>query len=113
LHATNLVLNVLPAMRWFSCQAIPGSSFITGDRPFGWLGDSMRPWDLRHPSAFLVAPMTPGFAFYAQHAKEPRPVSAGLINHMVACLADEWIVGSSRAVVEHSLQYRAGGWPRL
>lgn len=103
-------------MSWGILDAPRGHPFVTSDRPVAWttadLGGLAPPGLLGDRSAVVIAPLTSAVAMLGYHGSGARfeTTSPRDVNRLVANLADKWIAGPSRLVVEQA--YR-DTWHRL
>jgi hypothetical protein len=98
-----------PRLKWYALHTPPGSFFIIADRPVGWVADGYfdaPPSSLRHPSAYLLAPVSKDLCLVGRHTAEPWIVTPAHVNAVIATWAQEWIVGSAEATVASALADR-------
>jgi len=98
-----------PRLRWFTLRPPSGSFFTLGDRAVGWgVPDCLNapPCCLRHPDAFLIAPLSRSLALVGRNRSEPWCVTPAQVNVMAATWARQWIVGPTKDTVAHALSDR-------
>jgi hypothetical protein len=98
-----------PRFRWFTLRPPNGEFFIIADRAVGWAADGYvdaPPACLRHPSAYVIAPISKTLLVVGRHTRLPWSVTPSRINGIVACWAHEWVAGPTREVVEEALTVR-------
>lgn len=97
-------------LSWVTLQPPDGEFFIASDRGVAWLVDGLAdtpPAALRHPSTQVIAPLTRSLALVGRHATHSFNATTREVNRLIACLASEWIVGPTQAVVDEALRDRA------
>jgi hypothetical protein len=97
-----------PKLHWSLLWAPEGSCFVLGDRPVLWQADGLvnaPPAALGHPSAQLLAPLTPHVALLgsASERRDAPGITPGYVNRLSAASALSWIFGSSSSAIEESL----------
>ncbi len=98
-----------PRFKWFTLHAPKGEFFVIADRAVGWAADGYidaPPSCLRHPSAYVLAPISRSLVVVARHTKEKWQVTTRRINALIACWALDWIAGPTQATVESALEAR-------
>jgi hypothetical protein len=110
-QALYLAQRHFPRLTWVLLNAPEGRSFILSDRPVVWgFGGALdvTPAALRSPKVQLFAPLTSKMALMAVGPAGviPEFVTPQDVNRIMACAADEWIVGPSEAVVVEALNFR-------
>lgn len=96
-----------PRFKWFALHAPEGEFFVIADRAVGWAADGYidaPPSCLRHPSAYVLAPISRSLSLVGRHTKEKWQVTTGRINAVIACWAHDWIAGPTQATVESALE---------
>lgn len=114
-QAIYLAQRHFPRLTWIPLSAPEGRSFILSDRPVVWgFGGALDvpAAELRNPKVQLFAPLTSKLALMAVGPAGviPEAVRPEDVNRIMACSADEWIVGSSEAVVVEALNLRRRQW---
>lgn len=110
LQAAYFQTRFFPRFRWHTLSVPDGHSFVIGDRAVGWAADGVidaPPSALRHPSAFVLAPLSRGLILVGRHTTEPWRVTPREINQLIAAWSHEWIAGPSQGVVEQALSDRS------
>ena len=98
-----------PRLKWFALHGPEGEFFVVADRPVGWVADGYidaPPSSLRHPSAYVLAPICRTLLLVARHTSDPWLVTPAQINAVVASWAHEWIAGPTEATVRSALENR-------
>jgi hypothetical protein len=98
-----------PRFKWFTLHSPEGQYFIIADRPVGWAADGYidaPPSCLRHPSAYILAPLSRNLVLVGRHTTEPWIVTPSSINAVIACWARDWIAGPTQATVQAALETR-------
>jgi hypothetical protein len=98
-----------PRFKWFALHAPPEAFFIIADRPVGWIADGYidaPPSSLRHPSAYVLAPVCRNLCLVGRHSTEPWLVTPAQVNTVIATWAQEWIAGPAEATVRTALEDR-------
>ncbi len=98
-----------PRLKWFALHAPEGEFFVVADRPVGWVADGYidaPPSALRHPSAYLLAPICRTLLLVGRHTSDQWLVTPAQINAVVASWAHEWIAGPTEATVKSALENR-------
>ena len=98
-----------PRLKWFALHPPQGNFFIIADRPIGWVvhgSVDAPPSALRHPSAYVLAPINKSLLFLGRHTSEPWQVTPAEINAVMARWARTWIVGPTEATVRSALENR-------
>ncbi len=98
-----------PRFRWFTLRPPDGQFFVIADRAVGWAADGYLdapPSCLRHPSAYVLAPISRTLLLVGRHTTSPWSVTPARINGIIACWAREWVAGPTRHVVEDALSVR-------
>lgn len=96
-----------PRLKWFALHAPDGGNFIIADRPVGWVVQGYTnepPSCLRHPSAYVLAPIGRTLLLVGRHTSEPWAVTPTQINALMASWAHEWIAGPTRETVLSALE---------
>lgn len=100
-----------PRLKWFTLRPPTEGAFILGGRPVGWgVPDDLEapPACLRHPSAFLIAPLTPHLALVARNDAAAWSITDNQVNAILAAWAHEWVAGPSKEAVAAALRNRNG-----
>jgi hypothetical protein len=103
-----------PRLKWFALHAPEGEAFIIADRPVGWVADGCinePPNCLRHPSAYVLAPLSSTLMLVGRHTTEPWAVTPSEVNAVVASWAHDWIAGPTQATVQSALRKRGFPFP--
>jgi hypothetical protein len=98
-----------PRFKWFALHAPPGDFFIIADRAVGWAADGFidaPPSSLRHPSAYILAPVCKTLCLVGKHTAERWVVTPAQVNAVVASWAQAWIAGPAQATVRYALEDR-------
>jgi hypothetical protein len=98
-----------PRLKWFALHPPQGEFFIIADRPVGWVVEGSieaPPSALRHPSAYVLAPISKTLLLLGRHTSEPWVVTPAQINAVMASWAQTWIAGPTEATVRHALERR-------
>ena len=98
-----------PRFKWFALYASEGEHFIIADRPVGWVADGCvnePPNCLRHPSAYVLAPLSSTLTLVGRHTPEPWAVTPSEVNAVVASWARDWIAGPTQATVQSAIRRR-------
>lgn len=98
-----------PRFKWFALHAPPEDFFIIADRPVGWVADGFidaPPNSLRHPSAYVLAPVCQTLCLVGRHTAEPWLVTPAQVNAVIASWAQVWIAGPTEATVWSALEDR-------
>ena len=98
-----------PRFKWFTLHAPDGEFFVIADRAVGWAADGYidaPPSCLRHPSAYVLAPISRSLLLVGKYTKEKWQVTTRRINALIACWAHDWIAGPTQATVESALEAR-------
>lgn len=98
-----------PRFKWFALHAPPGNFFIIADRPVGWVADgnvNQPPSCLRHPSAYVLAPICKTLTLVGRHTSGPWAVTPAEINAVITSWAHDWIAGPTKATVQSALETR-------
>ena len=98
-----------PRLKWFTLRPPPDSHFILGDRPVGWGVPNCLdapPSCLRHPAAFLIAPLSPTLALVGRNSTSPWSITPSQVNAVLAAWSFDWIVGPTRDCVATALRDR-------
>jgi hypothetical protein len=98
-----------PQLHWSLLWAPHDSAFVLGDRPVVWQADgfvNVPPAALRHPTAKLMAPLSPRVALLgsASHRRAAPGITPEYVNLLSAASALSWIFGSANSVVENALK---------
>ena len=99
-----------PRLSWVRLNAPEDEWFITSDRGVTWLADGYAdtpPAALRHPTAQVVAPLTRKVALIGRNVTHPLQITPREVNQFTAFVASDWVVGSTKSVVEQAIQDRA------
>ncbi len=98
-----------PRFLWHTLHAPEGQFFVIGDRAVGWVADGeidAPPRALRHPTAFVLAPLSRNLVLVGRHTTEPWRVTPAQVNQVVAAWSHEWIAGPTADVVHQALAAR-------
>jgi hypothetical protein len=98
-----------PRFKWFTLRPPQGEFFVIGDRAVGWAADGYidaPPSCLRHPSAYVLAPISRDLVLVGRHSADPWQVTSSRINAVIACWAHYWIAGPTKATIESALEGR-------
>ncbi len=101
-----------PRFRWFTLHAPKGEYFVIADRAVGWAADGYvdaPPSCLRHPSAYVLAPLSRSLVLVGRYTDAPWAVTPAQINAVIAVWAHEWIAGPTRHTVLAALDARRRG----
>jgi hypothetical protein len=101
-----------PRLTWALLWSPPGEPFVLSDRPVLWQADgfiNVPPAALRHPTAQVVAPLSPLVALFGFVQREGRPeqISPRYINLLSAASAERWVFGATFEAVSEALELRA------
>ena len=102
-------IRFFPRFKWFALHAPRGEFFIIADRAVGWTADGYLdapPACLRHPSAYVLAPISKDLVLVGRHTTERWQVTPSQINAVIACGAHEWIAGPTRSSIESAMELR-------
>ena len=98
-----------PRFHWFALHAPDGEFFVIADRAVGWAADGYidaPPSCLRHPSAFVLAPLSRSLVIVGRHTTDSWNVTPSQVNALIALWAQEWIAGPTQFTVEAALDAR-------
>lgn len=98
-----------PRLKWFVLHPPQGEFFIIADRPVGWVVEGSveaPPSALRHPSAYVLAPVSKTLLLLGRHTSEPWAVTPTQVNAVMASWAQTWIAGPTEATVRSALENR-------
>ena len=98
-----------PRLKWFTLRPPQGEFFIVADRPIGWIAEGYLdapPSSLRHPSAYVLAPICKTLLLVGRHTSEPWLVTPAQINAVMASWAHAWIAGPTEDTVRTALENR-------
>ncbi len=96
-----------PRLKWFALHPQQGEFFIIADRPVGWVAEGCvdaPPSSLRHPSAYVLAPISKALLLVGRHTSEPWFVTPVHVNAVMAQWAQVWIAGPTEATVRSTLE---------
>ena len=98
-----------PQLHWSLLWAPHGSAFVLGDRSVIWQADGLinvPPAALRHPTAQLIAPLSPRVALLgsASLRRDAPGIKPEYVNLLSAVSALSWIFGPANSVVENVLK---------
>ncbi len=96
-----------PRLKWFALHPQQGEFFIIADRPVGWVAEGCvdaPPSSLRHPSAYVLAPISKTLLLVGRHTSEPWFVTPVHVNAVMAQWAQVWIAGPTEATVRSTLE---------
>jgi hypothetical protein len=96
-----------PRFKWCTLRPPANGFFVLGDRALGWgvPGDMhCPPSRLRHPDAFMIAPLSRSLALLGLNKSTPWSITPSQVNALTAAWAGEWIVGPTEAVVSAALR---------
>ena len=83
-----------PRFRWYTLGTPQGQFFVIADRAVAWAADGYvdaPPNCLRHPSAYVLAPISRELVLVGRHTQDSWNLSPGMINAIIACWAHDWI----------------------
>jgi hypothetical protein len=98
-----------PRFKWFALHAPQGGFFIIADRPVGWVADGFidaPPRSLRHPSAYVLAPVSSTLCLVGRYTTDPWVVTPAQVNAVMASWAQVWIAGPTEATLRSALEDR-------
>jgi hypothetical protein len=98
-----------PRLKWFVLHPPKGEFFVIADRPVGWVVEGIvdaPPSALRHPSAYVLAPISKTVLLLGRHTPEPWAVTPAQLNAVMARWAQTWIAGPTEATVRSALENR-------
>jgi len=98
-----------PRLKWSALHAPEGEAFVIADRPVGWVADGCidaPPSSLRHPSAYLLAPICRTLLLVGRNTTREWFVTPAQVNAVVARWAQVWIAGPTEATVRSALEDR-------
>jgi len=98
-----------PRLKWFALHAPEGEFFVIADRPVGWVADGCvdaPPSSLRHPSAYVLAPICKTLLLVGRHTTQEWFVTPAQVNAVIARWAQVWIAGPTQATVRSALENR-------
>jgi hypothetical protein len=110
IQAHYLQARFFPRFKWFALHAPVGKHFIIADRPVGWAADGYvdePPSCLRHPSAYVLAPICGALVLVGRHTSERWAVTPGEVNAVIASWAHDWIAGPTEETVRSALEGRS------
>ncbi len=96
-----------PRLKWFVLHPPKGEFFVIADRPVGWVVEGSveaPPSALRHPSAYVLAPISKSLLLLGRHTSEPWAVTPAQVNAVMASWAQTWIAGPTETTVRYALE---------